>query len=37
MVLNEPLFRELGLSPEDIEVLAEPVQEELLARNLIFR
>jgi predicted phosphoribosyltransferase len=37
MVLNEPLVRELGLSPEDIEVLAEPVQEELLARNIIFR
>jgi putative phosphoribosyl transferase len=37
MVLNEPLVRELCLSPEDIEVLAEPVQEELLARNIIFR
>ena len=37
MVLNEPLVRELGLSPEEIEVLAEPVQEELQARNRIFR
>ena len=37
MVLNEPLVRVLGLSPEEIEVLAEPVQEELLARNRIFR
>ena len=37
MVLNEPLVRELGLSPEEIEVLAEPVQAELQARNRIFR
>ena len=37
MVLNEPLVRELGLCPEEIEVLAEPVQEELQARNRIFR
>ncbi|MCX6677529.1 MAG: phosphoribosyltransferase family protein [Methanothrix sp.] len=37
LVLNEPLVRELGLTPEEIEVLAEPVQEELLARNRIFR
>jgi putative phosphoribosyl transferase len=36
-VLNEPLVRELGLTPEEIEELAEPVQEELLARNRIFR
>ena len=37
IVLNEPLVRELGLSPEEIEVLAGPVQEELQARNRIFR
>lgn len=37
MVLNEPLVRELGLSPGEIEVLAEPVREELQARNRIFR
>jgi predicted phosphoribosyltransferase len=37
LVLNEPLVRELGLTPEEIEALAEPVQEELLARNRIFR
>ncbi|MCX6672971.1 MAG: phosphoribosyltransferase family protein [Methanothrix sp.] len=37
LVLNEPLVRELGLTPEEIEVLAESVQEELLARNRIFR
>jgi predicted phosphoribosyltransferase len=37
MVLNEPLVRELGLSTEEIEVLAEPVQAELQARNRIFR
>lgn len=37
MVLNEPMVRMLGLTPEEIEDLAGPVQEELLARNRIFR
>jgi hypothetical protein len=37
IVLNEPLVRELGLTPEEIEQAAKPVQEELLARNRIFR
>jgi len=37
LVLNEPLVRELGLTQEEIELLAEPVKEELLARERIFR
>lgn len=37
IVLNDPLVRELGLTPEEIEQAAKPVQEELLARNRIFR
>jgi predicted phosphoribosyltransferase len=37
MMLNEPLVRELGLTREEIEVLAKPVHEGLLARNRIFR
>ncbi|MDM7935821.1 MAG: phosphoribosyltransferase family protein [Methanothrix sp.] len=36
-VLNEQLVRSLGLSPMDVEELAEPVREELYARNRIFR
>lgn len=31
------MVRELGLTPEEIEQAAKPVQEELLARNRIFR
>lgn len=37
MVLNEPMVRMLGLTSEEIEELAGPVREELLARNRIFR
>ncbi len=37
MVLNEPMVRMLGLSPEEIEVLAEPVKKELETRNRVFR
>jgi putative phosphoribosyl transferase len=37
MVLNEPMVRMLRLSPSEIEELAEPVHEELRARNRIFR
>ncbi len=37
MVLNEPMVGMLGLTSEDIEELANPVREELLARNRIFR
>ncbi len=37
MVLNEPMVRMLGLSIQEIEELAEPVYEELRARNRIFR
>ena len=37
LVLNEPLVRELGLTHEEIELLAEPVREELSTRNRIFR
>ena len=37
MVLNDPMVRMLRLSPSEIEELAEPVHEELRARNSIFR
>jgi predicted phosphoribosyltransferase len=37
LVLNEPLVRSLGLSPEDIEEIAAPVQEELRVRERVFR
>jgi putative phosphoribosyl transferase len=37
MVLNKPMVRMLGLTPAEIEALAGPVREELLARNQIFR
>lgn len=37
MLLNEPMVRMLRLSPSEIEELAEPVHEELQARNRIFR
>ncbi len=37
MVLNDPMVKMLRLSPTEIEELAEPVHEELRARNHIFR
>ncbi len=37
MLLNDPMVRMLRLSPSEIEELAEPVHEELRARNRIFR
>jgi len=37
LVLNEPMVRMLGLTAEEIDELARPVQEELMARNRIFR
>jgi putative phosphoribosyl transferase len=37
MVLNDSIVRMLGLSRDEIEELAEPVQRELSARNRIFR
>ncbi len=37
VVLNDPMVKMLRLSPSEIEELAEPVHEELLARNRIFR
>jgi putative phosphoribosyl transferase len=37
MVLNDSMVRMLRLSPSEIEELAEPVHEELRARNRIFR
>ena len=37
MVLNDPMVRMLRLSPREIFELAEPVHEELRARNRIFR
>jgi putative phosphoribosyl transferase len=37
MVLNDSMVRMLGLTKEEIEELAEPVKEELKARNHVFR
>ncbi len=37
MILNEPMVRRLGLTPEEIEQLAQPVKEELQQRNRLFR
>ena len=37
MLLNDPIVRMLRLSPTEIDDLAEPVHEELRARNRIFR
>ncbi|MBN1235986.1 MAG: phosphoribosyltransferase [Methanotrichaceae archaeon] len=37
LILNESIVRMLGLSQEQIEVLAKPVREELRARSRIFR
>lgn len=37
MILNDSMVRMLGLTKEEIEDLADPVREELNARNHIFR
>ena len=37
MFLNESMVRMLGLSKEEIDELAEPVRDELQARNRVFR